>query len=91
MLGLVERTPIATIVARNAVVPTRALHVIPLESPTPVRTPGMLMQRQPTQTSPVKSFAAIVRKLAVDSARRTRARPHRSSGPAGGSAPALRS
>ena len=78
MLGLVERTSIATIVARNAVVPSRALHVIPLENPTPIRTPGMLMQRQPTQSSAVKSFAAIVRKIAVDSSRRTRGRTPRS-------------
>lgn len=78
MLGLVERTSIATIVARNAVAPSRALHVIPLENPTPIRTPGMLMQRQPTQSSPVKSFAAIVRKIAVDSSRRTKGRTPRS-------------
>ena len=84
MLGLVERTSIAAIVARNAVIPTRALHVIPLESPTPIRIPGMLMQRQPIHTSPVKSFAAIVRKIAVDSARRPRARARRRSRPAAG-------
>jgi LysR family transcriptional regulator, cyn operon transcriptional activator len=78
MLGLVERTGIAAIVARNAVIPARQLHLIPLESPTPIRTPGMLMQRQPTQGSPVKTFAAIVRKIAVDSARRPRTRPARS-------------
>jgi hypothetical protein len=32
----------------------------------------MLMQREPTHSSPVKSFAAIVRKIAVESARRPR-------------------
>ena len=85
MLGLVERTAIAAIAARNAVIPARPLHVIPLESPTPIRTPGMLMQRQPSQDSPVTAFASIVRKIAVDSARRphTHTHTHWAGGPAG--------
>ena len=76
MLGLVERTAIAAIVARNAVIPARHLHVIALESPTPVRTPGMLMQRQPTQGSAIKGFAAIVRKIAVDAGAQYRGAAH---------------
>ena len=41
MLGLVARTPIGAIVAINAVPEAMAgLQMIPLESPTPIRTPG---------------------------------------------------
>jgi LysR family cyn operon transcriptional activator len=82
MLGLVERTAIGTIVARNAILPGRQLRAIPIESPTPIRTPGMLWKDQVVQSTLVKSFAAIVRKIALDRARRTRTRvsePHASS------------
>jgi LysR family cyn operon transcriptional activator len=41
------------------------LQMIPLESPTPVRTPGILWQREVAQSAPVKSFAVIVRKTAL--------------------------
>lgn len=66
MLGLVLRTPIAAIVAINAVPKALGgLHMIPLESPTPIRTPGMLWHSDVPQVSPVQSFAVIVRKTAL--------------------------
>jgi len=66
MLGLVLRMPIAAIVAIDAVPKAmRGLQMIPLESPTPVRTPGILWQREIAQTAPVQSFAVIVRKTAL--------------------------
>jgi LysR family cyn operon transcriptional activator len=65
MLGLVERTDIAAIVARNAVPPTPGLVVVPIESPTPVRTPGILWQRNREQPPAIRSFAAIVRRTAL--------------------------
>ena len=66
MLGLVLRMPIAAIVAVDAVPKAMGgLRMIPLESPTPVRTPGILWQRDVAQSAPVKSFAAIVRKTAL--------------------------
>jgi len=66
MLGLVLRMPIAAIVAINAVPKAMSgLQMIPLESPTPVRTPGILWQREVAQSAPVKSFAVIVRKTAL--------------------------
>ena len=66
MLGLVLRMPIAAIVAINAVPKAMSgLQMIPIESPTPVRTPGILWQREVTQGAPVKSFAVIVRKTAL--------------------------
>ncbi|MGH8115418.1 MAG: LysR substrate-binding domain-containing protein, partial [Rhodanobacteraceae bacterium] len=77
MLGLVERTTIGAIVSRNAVLPARALHAIPLENPTPIRTPGMLWKEDAVRSPLVKSFAAIVRKIALESARRPQLRAGR--------------
>ena len=65
MLGLVERTDIAAIVARNAVPPGMGLHLIPIESPTPVRTPGLLWLRSRDPQPAIRSFAAIVRRTAL--------------------------
>ena len=80
MLGLVERAPVGTIVSRNAILPARDLRAIPIESPTPIRTPGMLWKEDAVQSTPVKSFAAIVRKIALDSVRRSRPRSARRAG-----------
>lgn len=65
MLGLASRTLIGTIVSRNAVPEIPGLHVVLLESPTPMRTPGILWRREQDKTAPVRSFAAIVRKTAL--------------------------
>jgi len=72
MLGLVLRMPVAAVVAINAVPQAmRGLRMIPIESPTPVRTPGILWQRNVAQSAPVQSFAVVVRKTALgDSLRR---------------------
>jgi len=80
MVGLVERAPVATIVSRNAILPDRDLRAIPIESPTPIRTPGMLWKDDAVQSTLIKSFAAIVRKIALDSARRSRSRAERRAG-----------
>jgi len=82
MVGLVERTAIGTIVSRSAILPGHDLRAIPIESPTPIRTPGMLWKEDAVQSTLVKSFAAIVRKIALDSARRTRVRSGRHAGSA---------
>jgi LysR family cyn operon transcriptional activator len=64
MLGLVLRMPIGAIVATNAVPQAmRGLSTVPIESPTPIRTPGILWRREERQEAPVKSFV-IVRKTA---------------------------
>ena len=66
MLRLVARTRIAAIVAANAVTAQTNLHVVMLESPTPVRTPGILWKRGgKQQTLHMRSFSSIVRKLAL--------------------------
>ena len=66
MLGLVLRTQIGAIVAVNAVpAAMTALKMIPIESPTPIRTPGMLWRLEAERAAPVQSFAVIVRKTAL--------------------------
>lgn len=66
MLGLVARTQLAAIVSHHAVAPGRDdVRVIPLESPTPVRTPGMLWKRDAKQSAAVRGFAGTIRKMAL--------------------------
>lgn len=66
MLGLVLRTQIGAIAAINAVPAAMAgLQLIPLESPTPIRTPGILWRLEVEKAAPVQSFAVIVRKTAL--------------------------
>ena len=65
IVGLVARTQLAAIVSSHAVQPRDDVRVIPLESPTPVRTPGMLWKRDAKQPSAVRSFASSIRKLAL--------------------------
>ncbi len=64
MLGLASRTEIGTIVARDVVPENAGLTAIPLEAPTPIRTPGILWSQVGKQTPQVRSFASIVRQLA---------------------------
>ncbi|MDM0114664.1 LysR substrate-binding domain-containing protein [Variovorax sp. J22R133] len=71
MLGLVARTQIGSIVAINAVTESMTgLAVIPLESPTPVRTPGILWRLGEAQPMHVQSFAVILRKTALSNSLR---------------------
>ena len=66
MLGLVLRAPVGAIVASNAVPAAMGgLQMIPLESPTPIRTPGILWRLDAEKGAPVHTFAVIVRKTAL--------------------------
>jgi len=66
MLGLALRMQIGAIVAINAVpAGMTGLQMIPIESPTPIRTPGILWRMVGDKAAPVQSFAVIVRKTAL--------------------------
>lgn len=67
MLSLVERLDIATIVSGNVVPQGGALKAIPIESPTPIRTPGILRRKADLPSPEARSFSAIVRKLGFNS------------------------
>lgn len=64
IMGLVAKTQLASIVAANAVPAHSGLVVVRLESPTPLRTPGMLWSPQARESAPTRAFSTIVRKLA---------------------------
>lgn len=65
MLGLVARADVGAVVAGNAVAQDSGLKMIPLENPTPVRTPGLLFKADHPQDRAGKAFAALVRKQAM--------------------------
>ncbi len=66
MLGLVQRMPIGCIVATHAIPPgMTGLRRIPLESPTPIRSPGLLWRLDVAQAAEVQAFAVILRKTAL--------------------------
>ena len=71
MIGLVARTQLAAIVSSHAVPPRDDVRVIPIESPTPVRTPGMLWKRDAKHSPAVRSFASCIRQLALGRSLRT--------------------
>lgn len=70
MVELVAKTQLASIVAANAVPAHSGLVIVRLESPTPVRTPGMLWSPLAREAAPTRAFSAIVRKLAFRSSLR---------------------
>jgi LysR family cyn operon transcriptional activator len=62
MVELVSSTPVAAIVSEHAI-RREDVRIVPLESPTPVRTPGLLWKRD-KQRSPIAThFAAIIRSV----------------------------
>lgn len=63
MLALVQRAPVAAIVSRSAVSDHLGLHVIALEGPALVRTPGLIWLEDRPRAPAAASFAAIVRKV----------------------------
>ncbi len=67
MMELVAKTQLASIVAANVVPAHASLVIVRLDSPTPVRTPGMLLSPQASEAAPTRAFSAIVRKLAFRS------------------------
>jgi LysR family cyn operon transcriptional activator len=65
VLALVRRIRIAAIISRQALTEVDDLSIIPIENPTPLRTPGILWNRNQQPTVEAKSFAVIVRNAVV--------------------------
>ena len=65
MLGVVAQTQAGAIVAANAIGSNMGLCVVPMESPTPIRTPGLLFKENLAPTRPVRAFVALLRKTAM--------------------------
>ncbi|MDB5860727.1 MAG: LysR family transcriptional regulator [Ramlibacter sp.] len=64
MIELIRRTDLAGIIPESAVGQREGLRVIPLEDPTPIRTPGMLWPKGATRSPVLKHFAEIIRRTA---------------------------
>lgn len=77
MLRLVAKTSLAGIVSVNAVPAEAGLHRVRLESPTPLRTPGMLWSPRARERAATRVFSGIVRKLAFQEGLREPAGPAR--------------
>jgi LysR family cyn operon transcriptional activator len=60
-LDLVARSRIGAIVSEHVVVDVAGLRVIPLEDPTPLRTPGVLWKTETAGSNARRSFVALVR------------------------------
>lgn len=64
MIELIRQTDLAGIITETAVSSSADLRVIPLEDPTPIRTPGMLWPKGATRSPALKHFAEIIRRAA---------------------------
>ncbi|MFM0150765.1 LysR substrate-binding domain-containing protein [Paraburkholderia sp. RL18-085-BIA-A] len=74
LLGLARRSAIAAIVPENTVLDMGGLHAVRIESPTPVRTPGLAWRRNSQKSVAVKSFVAIVKRTIAESDLKRRSR-----------------
>ena len=64
MIELIRQTELAGIIPESAVAQSAELRVIPLEDPTPIRTPGMLWPKGASRAPVLKHFAEIIRRAA---------------------------
>ena len=62
MIELIRQTDLAGIIPESAVGQREGLRVIPLEDPTPIRTPGMLWHKGATRSPVLKHFSEILRR-----------------------------
>lgn len=62
MLELIRRTDLAGIVAETALTPSDELAVVPLEDPTPRRTPGLLWKKGAARSPTMRHMAAVIRR-----------------------------
>jgi LysR family cyn operon transcriptional activator len=64
MIELIRQTDLAGIIPETAMAQSADLRVIPLEDPTPIRTPGMLWPKGATRSPVLKHLAEIIRRAA---------------------------
>lgn len=63
MIATISQTQLATIVSRHAAQPDSRWRSIPLESPTPVRTPGLVRLRERVLSPVEAAFASMAREV----------------------------
>ncbi|MES2974848.1 MAG: LysR substrate-binding domain-containing protein [Pseudomonadota bacterium] len=64
MFELVRQTDLAGIFGETAIPQSGDLRAVPLEDPTPIRTPGMLWRKGATRSPTLKHLADIIRRAA---------------------------
>lgn len=64
MIELIRQTDLAGIIAETAVTPAVDLRVVPIEDPTPIRTPGLLWKKGANRSPMVKHMASVIRRAA---------------------------
>ena len=64
MIELIRQTDLAGIITETAVSQSADLRVIPLEDPTPIRTPGMMWPKGAARSPVLRHFAEIIRRAA---------------------------
>jgi LysR family cyn operon transcriptional activator len=64
-IELVRRTGVGSIVSRLAAPDARDLRIVALESPTPVRTPGVLTRSGQPASPALRAFIAILRRMVL--------------------------
>lgn len=65
MLELIRRTDLAGIIGATALTPSPELRFIPLEDPTPIRTPGLLWKKRADRPPMTKLMATLLRKAST--------------------------
>ncbi len=73
-VALVRRTQLGAIISRLAAPDAEDLRIVPLESPTPLRTPGLLTRRDAAQTPALRSFIGVLRRVALQQEEKGRRR-----------------
>lgn len=66
MLSLVRRSKVGAIVSQLAVADANDLKVIQLDSPRPLRTPGLLWKATKPQSAAIRTFANTIRRVVTD-------------------------
>jgi LysR family cyn operon transcriptional activator len=66
MLSLVRKTKIGAIVSNLVVSEAPDLRMIPLDSPKPLRTPGLLWKAKKPQPAAIRAFAAVIRRVVAE-------------------------
>lgn len=77
MLAYVRRSDVATVTSGMVIAGDIALVAIPLEAPTPMRTPGILWRTGSAPTPAMRSLASTIRQIAERHLRETKGRAPR--------------
>ena len=63
-IELIRQTDLAGIITETAISPADDLRIVPLQDPTPMRTPGMLWNKGGNRSPMLKHFTDIIRRAA---------------------------